>query len=79
MTNLNEANWAYHIESHDGIYKKNIGDLDSLRINYRQNKLKEGKKINQMMEDKYNHLVFLPLMGMTVNLNKENLLIHWIS
>lgn len=61
MYNLNNANWGHHIESHDGVYKKMIGDLDCLRISYRQKKLSEGRKIKQSIDYKYNHLVYLPL------------------
>ena len=35
MYQLNKANWAYHIESFDGVYKSIIQDLDCLRISYR--------------------------------------------
>ena len=69
MYKLNQANWAYHIESFDGVYKYILTDLDCLRISYRQKKIEEGKTINQPGEDnEYNDLIFLPLSGLTVNL-----------
>lgn len=46
MYKLNQANWAHHIESFDGVYKFMIQDLDCLRISYRQIKLEEGKAVN---------------------------------
>lgn len=68
MYKLNEANWSYHIESFDGVYKYVIPDLDCLRISYRQKKLEEGIEINQA-EPEHCGLVFLPLSGLTVNLD----------
>ena len=54
MSGLNQANWGYHIESFDGVYKYIISDLDCLRIDYRRSKLEKGAKIN-LDEDKNNY------------------------
>lgn len=73
MKALNEANWGYHMQSHDGVYKFMINDLDCMRISYRQNKLGNGRKINQMGDTtEHNESIFLPLSGLTANLNTED-------
>ena len=71
MYKLNMANWAYHIESDDGVYKNIIQDLDCLRISYRQIKLEDGTKINIDGGEKLSDHVFLPLSGMTVKLDEN--------
>ena len=66
---LNEANQAYYVESMDGVYRYQIGDLECLRISNRMQKQKRGEKYAKLRNKENHDIIYLALEGLSINIS----------